>query len=91
MAFSTLEFVKEFDNYTFIAKYSYDVREFHQMNDNDGTVATKSFPGLAKLLNPVVPDVAAEVDFLHFSEFVATDRTYDFSDVHSNDQQFELI
>jgi len=90
VAFSTLEFVKEFDNYTFIAKYSYDVREFHQMNDNDGTVGTKTFPGLLKLLDPTAPDVAAEVDFLHFSEFVATDRTYDFSDVHSNDQQFEI-
>jgi outer membrane receptor protein involved in Fe transport len=89
-AFSTLEFVKEFDNYTFIAKYSYDTREFHQMNDNDGTVATKTFPGLAKLINPATPDVAADQNFLHFSEFVDTDRTYDFSDVHSNDQQFEI-
>ena len=88
--FSTLEFVKEFDNYTFIAKYSYDTREFHQMNDNDGTVATKTFPGLLKLLNPTAPDVAAEQDFLHFSEFVDTDRTYDFSDVYSDDQQFEI-
>ena len=89
-AFTTLEFVKEFDNYTFIAKYSYDTREFHQMNDNDGTVATKTFPGLLKLLDPTAPDVAAEQDFLHFSEFVDTDRTYDFSDVYSNDQQFEI-
>ena len=89
-AFSTLEFVKEFDNYTFIAKYSYDTREFHQMNDNDGTVATKTFPGLAKLLNPAIPDVAADQNFLHFSEFVDTDRTYDFSDVYTNDQQFEI-
>jgi outer membrane receptor protein involved in Fe transport len=89
-AFTTLEFVKEFDNYTFIAKYSYDTREFHQMNDNDGTVGTKTFPGLLKLLNPTAPDVAAEQDFLHFSEFVDTDRTYDFSDVYSNDQQFEI-
>ena len=88
--FSTLEFVKEFDNYTFIAKYSYDTREFHQMNDNDGTVATKTFPGLLKLLDPTAPDVAAEQDFLHFSEFVDTDRTYDFSDVYSDDQQFEI-
>lgn len=88
--FTTLEFVKEFDNYTFIAKYSYDTREFHQMNDNDGTVATKTFPGLLKLLDPTSPDVAAEQDFLHFSEFVDTDRTYDFSDVYSNDQQFEI-
>jgi outer membrane receptor protein involved in Fe transport len=90
VAFSTLEFVKEFDNYTFIAKYSYDTREFHQMNDNDGTVATKTFPGLAKLLDPTIPDVAAEQNFLHFSEYVDTDRTYDFSDVYSNDQQFEI-
>jgi len=89
-SFSTLEFVKEFDNYTFIAKYSYDTREFHQMNDNDGTVATKTFPGLAKLLNPAIPDVSATLEFLHFSEFVDTDRTYDFSDVYSNDQQFEM-
>jgi len=89
-AFSTLEFVKEFDNYTFIAKYSYDTREFHQMNDNDGTVATKTFPGLAKLLDPSIPDVAADQNFLHFSEFVDTDRTYDFSDVYTNDQQFEI-
>ena len=88
--FSTLEFVKEFDNYTFIAKYSYDTREFHQMNDNDGTVGTKTFPGLLKLLDPTAPDVAAEQDFLHFSEFVDTDRTYDFSDVYSDDQQFEI-
>ena len=88
--FSTLEFVKEFDNYTFIAKYSYDTREFHQMSDNDGTVATKTFPGLLKLLDPTSPDVAAEQDFLHFSEFVDTDRTYDFSDVYSDDQQFEI-
>ena len=90
VAFSTLEFVKEFDNYTFIAKYSYDTREFHQMSDNDGTVATKTFPGLAKLLDPTIPDVAAEQNFLHFSEYVDTDRTYDFSDVYSNDQQFEI-
>ena len=89
-SFSTLEFVKEFDNYTFIAKYSYDTREFHQMNDNDGTVATKTFPGLAKLLNPAIPDVSATLEFLHFSEFVDTDRTYDFSDVYSDDQQFEM-
>ena len=89
-SFSTLELVKEFDNYTFIAKYSYDTREFHQMNDNDGTVATTPFAGLAKLLNPAVPDVAGTIDFLHFSEFVDTDRTYDFSDVYSNDQQFEM-
>lgn len=89
-SFSTLELVKEFDNYTLIAKYSYDTREFHQMNDSDGTVATTPFAGLAKLLDPTAPDVAGTIDFLHFSEFVDTDRTYDFSDVYSDDQQFEM-
>jgi len=89
-SFSTLELVKEFDNYTFIAKYSYDTREFHQMNDNDGTVGTDTFAGLAKLIDPSAPDVSGTIDFLHFSEFVDTDRTYDFSDVYSNDQQFEM-
>ena len=89
-SFSTLEIVKDFENYTFIAKYSYDTREFHQMNDNDGTVATKSFPGLAKLLNPLIPDVEGTVSYLNFREFTASARAYDFSDVYSNDQQFEL-
>ncbi len=89
-SFTTLELVKDFENYTFIAKYSYDTREFHQMNDNDGTVATAGFPGLAKLLNPTVADVEGTISFLKFREFVDSARAYDFSDVYSNDQQFEL-
>jgi outer membrane receptor protein involved in Fe transport len=89
-SFTTLELVKDFENFTFIAKYSYDTREFHQMNDNDGTVATAGFPGLAKLLDPTVPDVEGTISFLKFREFVDSARAYDFSDVLSNDQQFEI-
>ena len=89
-SFSTLEFRQEFENYTFVAKYSYDTREFHQMNDNDGSVAVRPFPGLAKLLNPAIPNVEGIIDYLKFSEFTDSARAYDFSDVYSNDQQFEL-
>ena len=59
--------VRELQDYTFVAKYSYDTREFHQMNDNDGSVAVAPFPGLAKLLNPAIPNVEGIIEKKIFS------------------------
>ena len=94
---SNLELVRELDNdLTMVAKYSYETREFNQMNDNDGSVSISTslvgaggmYPGGLGL-----PPITGNLCFgghNQFCEFVDSERTYDFSDVNTTGQQAEI-
>ena len=91
--FSNLELVRELnDNLTMTAKYSYETRLFQQMNDNDGTVSNAPLIGAGAGLGlpPVVGELCFGTGRFGFCETVATDRSYDFSDVSYESQQAEI-
>ena len=74
------------------AKYSYETRLFQQMNDNDGTVSNAPLIGAGAGLGlpPVVGELCFGTGRFGFCETVATDRSYDFSDVSYESQQAEI-
>ena len=80
------------DNLRMIVKYSYDDREFNQMNDNDGGVSSVPLTGLAAGLGlpPIVFEGCFGGDMYSFCETVATDRAYDFSEVSTWSDQAEI-
>ena len=81
------------DDVQMIAKYTYSTRDFHQMNDNDGSVSNVPLAGAAAGLPGIVP-IEAYVCFgsdeNSFCETVDSDRTYDFSDVETENKQAEI-
>ena len=79
------------DSVQMIVKYTYQAREFHQMNDNDGSYSTAPLLGTLAGLNQ--PPIEANVCFggdIQFCELINSDRTYDFSDVYSVNNQAEI-
>ena len=59
-----------------LVKYTYQSREFHQMNDNDGSYSTVPLLGAGATLG--LAPVAATVCFggdIQFCEYADTDRT----------------
>ena len=79
------------DSVQMIVKYTYQAREFHQMNDNDGSISTVPLLGTLAGLNQ--PPIEANVCFggdIQFCELINSDRTYDFSDVYSVNNQAEV-
>jgi outer membrane receptor protein involved in Fe transport len=81
------------DDVQMIAKYTYSTRDFHQMNDNDGSISNVPLRGAAAGLPGIVP-IEAYVCFgsdeNSFCETVDSDRTYDFSDVETENKQAEI-
>ena len=91
--FSTIELNRQLgDSLTLRAKYSYETRLFQQMNDNDGSISIDPLIGAGASLG--LPAVAGELCFgtpnFGFCEYVASDRTYDFSDVKWFAQNAEI-
>tara|TARA_B100000242_G_scaffold77095_2_gene50500 strand:- start:806 stop:3583 length:2778 start_codon:yes stop_codon:yes gene_type:complete len=79
------------DDLTMIVKYTYSTRDFHQMNDNDGSISTVPLLGVGASLG--LPPVEANVCFggdIQFCEMANSDRTYDFSDVETENKQAEI-
>ena len=79
------------DSVQMIVKYTYQAREFHQMNDNDGSYSTVPLIGtLAGLNQPPIEANACFGGDIQFCESINSDRTYDFSDVFSVNNQAEV-
>ena len=83
------------DSVQMTVKYTYQAREFHQMNDNDGSYSQTPLIGVAGAWSQGLglPPIAANVCFggdRQFCEYVDTDRTYDFSDVFTENNQAEI-
>ena len=81
------------DSLKLIVKYSYDNRDFHQMNDNDGSVSRQPLLGAGASLG--LPPIVTELCFggsgsNGFCETVDSDRAYDFSDVSTWSDQSEV-
>ena len=83
------------DSVQMTVKYTYQAREFHQMNDNDGSYSQTPLIGVAGAWagGLGLPPIEATVCFggdIQFCELANTDRTYDFSDVFSENNQAEI-
>ena len=79
------------DDLQMIVKYTYSTRDFHQMNDNDGSISTVPLLGVGAALG--LPPVEATVCFggdIQFCELANSDRTYDFPDVETENRQAEI-
>jgi outer membrane receptor protein involved in Fe transport len=79
------------DSVQMTVKYTYQAREFHQMNDNDGSVSNVPLLGVGAALG--LPPVEANVCFggdIQFCEMANSDRTYDFADVETENKQAEI-
>ena len=80
------------DDVQMIAKYTYSTRDFHQTNDNDGSVSSVPLAGAGAALG--LPPIEAYLCFgsteNSFCETANTDRTYDFSDVETENKQAEI-
>ena len=94
MQFSTLELNHELsDELSLTLKYSYGHREYYHSNDNDYSVASEPFPGLAPQLG--LGPISWNGCFggyrgTGFCENIDSDRTYEFAVVRTYGQQFEL-
>lgn len=80
------------DDVQMIAKYTYSTRDFHQMNDNDGSISNVPLAGAGAGLGlaPIEAYVCFGSDENSFCETVDSDRTYDFSDVETENKQAEI-
>ena len=79
------------DDVQMIVKYTYSTRDFHQMNDNDGSISNVPLLGVGAALG--LPPIEANVCFggeNQFCEMANSDRTYDFSDVETENKQAEI-
>ena len=80
------------DDVQMIAKYTYSTRDFHQTNDNDGSISNVPLTGAGAALG--LPPIEAYLCFgsseNSFCETADTDRTYDFSDVETENKQAEI-
>jgi len=79
------------DSLRMIIKYSYDNRDFHQMNDDDGSISSAPLTGALAALG--LPPISANLCFggqKQFCEVVTTDRAYNFSDVSTWSDQAEI-
>ena len=91
--FSTLELNHELrDDLTFNFKYSYGHRDYYHMNDNDYSVASEPFVGLAPVygLGPISWNGCFGGFGKGFCEDIDSDRTYEFANVRTYGQQFEV-
>ena len=93
MQFSTLELNHELsDELMLNVKYSYGDRDYFHSNDNDYSVASESFPGLAAI--PGFPmtwfGCFGGYRGTGFCEDIDSDRTYEFSVVKTYGKQFEV-
>ena len=75
-----------------IARYTYSTRDFHQTNDNDGSISNVPLLGAGAGLGlpPIEAYVCFGSDENSFCETVDSDRTYDFSDVETENKQAEI-
>ena len=75
-----------------IVKYTYQTRDFHQTNDNDGSISYVPLAGAGAQLNlpPIESYLCYGSTENSFCETSNTDRTYDFSDVESENKQAEV-
>ncbi len=75
-----------------IARYTYSTRDFHQTNDNDGSISNVPLTGAGAALGlpPIEAYVCFGSDENSFCETVDSDRTYDFSDVETENKQAEI-
>ena len=90
---TNLEFTTDItDGVQMIAKYTYGTRDFHQMNDNDGSISSVPLTGtLAGLgVAPIESYLCFGSTEQSFCETANTDRTYDFSDVETENKQAEV-
>ena len=90
--FSTLELNHELrDDLTLNFKYSYGHRDYYHMNDNDYSVASEPFVGLAPQfgLGPISWNGCFGGFGKGFCEDIDSDRTYEFSNVRTYGKQFE--
>ena len=80
------------DDVQMIAKYTYSTRDFHQTNDNDGSISNVPLAGAGAGLGlaPIEAYVCFGSDENSFCETVDSDRTYDFSDVETENKQAEI-
>ena len=93
MQFSTLELNHELsDELMLNVKYSYSDRDYYHSNDNDYSVASEPFPGLAAI--PGFPmtwyGCFGGYRGTGFCEDIDSDRTYEFSVVRTYGKQFEV-
>ena len=91
--FSMLELNHELsDDLQLNIKYSYGHRDYYHSNDNDYSVASEPFPGLAAI--PGFPmtwnGCFGGYRGTGFCENIDSDRTYEFSVVKTYGQQFEV-
>lgn len=91
--FSMLELNHELsDDLQLNLKYSYGHRDYYHSNDNDYSVASESFPGLAAI--PGFPmtwnGCFGGYRGTGFCENIDSDRTYEFSVVKTYGNQFEV-
>ena len=74
-------------------KYSYGHRDYYHSNDNDYSVASEPFPGLAAIpgLGPMTWNGCfGGYNGTGFCENIDSDRTYEFSVVKHMVTQFEI-
>tara|TARA_B100000780_G_scaffold177005_1_gene124093 strand:+ start:1152 stop:3872 length:2721 start_codon:yes stop_codon:yes gene_type:complete len=93
MSIANLELIHDInDSLKMVFKYSYDNRDFYQMNDNDGSVSSIPLTGAGAPLG--LPPISANLCFgtstREFCEVVNSERGYDFSEVSTWSDQAEI-
>ena len=87
--FTTLQYTKEMENGSLIAKVSYGQRYYDHWQDNEYGVADQAgLPGLLGAMG--LPPIAFEATFYGFNEMVTWDRQYEFSDAEEETRQYEI-
>ena len=87
--FTTLEYRKELEKGIFVAKASYQTRDYYAHQDNEyGVAKATGLPGL--LATSGLPPIGFEATFYGFNEYVTWDKQYEFSDAEEENKQFEL-